>query len=130
MIYFYLICRQDKSHSVVFCEKDVLKDFAKFTKKTHQCQSLFLQNTSGGCFCTRRVSHQKRLIIIFVGSSFWYCWYMLLLLNSEFHCQTKLTIPKSYVSKFLLWINLNSVTTYLVSNDSLMCFLVYGELMT
>ena len=49
------------SHREVFCKKVVLKNFAKFTGK-HLCQSLFfnkvaglrqlfLQNTSGGCFC-------------------------------------------------------------------------------
>ena len=40
---------------------------------------------------------------------------MLLSLNSEFDCGTKLTFPKRYVSKLLLWSNLNSVTIYLVS---------------
>ena len=55
---------------------------------------------------------------------------MLLLFNSEFHCGAKLTVHKIYISKFLLWNNGNSVTIYLVSNYSLMCFLVYGESMT
>ena len=53
------------SRPEVFCRKGVLRNFAKFTAK-HLCQSLFLnkvaglrllrtpflQNTSGGCFCT------------------------------------------------------------------------------
>ena len=55
---------------------------------------------------------------------------MLLFLDSEFHCGTKLTIHKIFISKLLQGNNRNSVTVYLVSNDSLMCFLVYGELMT
>ena len=59
----------------VFCNKDVLRNFTKFTGK-HLCQRLwqtcfsvnfakflrttFLQNTSGGCFCTvnsKRITH-------------------------------------------------------------------------
>ena len=59
-----------------------------------------------------------------------YSWYMLLFFNSEFHCGTKLTVHKIYISKLILWSNCNSATIDLVSNDSLMCFLVYGELMT
>ena len=52
-------------------------------------------------------------------------WYMLLSFNSEFHCGTKLTVHKIYISKPFLWNNRNSVTIYLVSNKSLMCFWVY-----
>ena len=51
-----------------------------------------------------------------------YSWYMLLFFNSEFHCGTKLTVHKIYISKLLLWSNCNSATIDLVSNDSLMCF--------
>ena len=52
--------RNRNSCPEVFCEKGVLRNFAKLTGK-HLCQSLFLnkvaglslfsQNTSGGCFC-------------------------------------------------------------------------------
>ena len=52
------------------------------------------------------------------------------LLNSEIHCGLKLTIHNIYISKILLWSNLIGVAIYSVSHDSLMCFLVYGELMT
>ena len=48
-----------------------------------------------------------------------YSWYILLFFNSEFHCGTKLTVHAIYISKLLLWSNRNSVTIYLVSNDSL-----------
>ena len=69
------------------------------------------------------------MIIIFIGYVS-YSWYMLLFSNSEFYCGTKLSVHKIYISKLLLWNNRNSVTIYLVSNDSLMCFWVYGELIT
>ena len=37
-----------------------------------------------------------------------YSCYMLLFFNSDFHCGTKLTVHKIYVSKLLLWNNRNS----------------------
>ena len=55
---------------------------------------------------------------------------MLLFLNNKFHCGIKLTVHKSYIPKLILWNNCDSVTIYLVSNDSLMYFLVCGEIIT
>ena len=55
---------------------------------------------------------------------------MLLFFNSEFHVGTKLTVHEAYISKLLLWNTRNSVIIYLVPNDSVMCFLVYRELIT
>ena len=51
-----------------------------------------------------------------------YSWNMLLFFYSEFNCETKLAVHKIYISKLFLWNNHNSVTIYLVSNDSVMCF--------
>ena len=54
-----ICCRCRSSRPEVFCKKDVLGNFAKFTGK-HLCLSCdfceisknsFLQNTSSGCFC-------------------------------------------------------------------------------
>ena len=39
-----------------------------------------------------------------------YSWYMMLFFNSEFHCGTKLTVHKIYISKLFLWNNRSSVT--------------------
>ena len=70
-----LICNNRSSRPEVFCKKCVPRNFAKFTRK-HLCQKLylkrdsgtgvflwilrnfyehlFLQNTSGGCFCNKQ----------------------------------------------------------------------------
>ena len=36
----------------VFCQKDVLSNFAKFTREKHLCQSLFLNKVASLRHCT------------------------------------------------------------------------------
>ena len=40
------VCQSRSSHPEMFCEKDVLRNFAKFTGK-HLCQSLFFDKVAG-----------------------------------------------------------------------------------
>ena len=94
------------SRPEVFCKKCVLRNFTKFTGK-HLCQRLwhtyfsvnfakflrttFLQNTSGGCFCTvnsKKITHPFQRKAFYVDCIYTvyldFCWKLPLFVKDPF----------------------------------------------